>query len=228
MLLPAPVGPTTATTLPPRASNVTSCSTGLAGSYPKLTCSNRTAPGPAGNGRASSRSGTPGGAVSTSCSRRADTIAFWYCSLIVPTCCSLPRIVPIAVARMMNPPACMWPDSTATPPSRNSDRWLPPPMARMIGVKSANSLIRRIVRSKNVSQELPYLPISCPSVANALITWTPAMFSVSTDIVRSPASITALLAGWTFLPKRTMYHVHSGSGTKAASASHGLMPAAIM
>jgi hypothetical protein len=67
-----------------------------------------------------------------------------------------------------------------------------------------------------------YLPISCFSVANALTTCTPAMFSAMIETFLSSASMTALAAGWTVRLNRRMYHVQNGSGRRLSSASHGL------
>ena len=92
---------------------------------------------------------------------------------------------------------------------------------RITGVKFANSRTRFITLPKKSQQFSPYLAISCRSVANALITWTPAMFSVMISRLRSPASIIACSVGWALRLNRRMYHVQTGSGASASSATHG-------
>jgi hypothetical protein len=221
VVVPAPVGPTIATMLPPFTSKLTSFNTGFAASYPNVTFSNRTAPGPGGRSRAPIRSGTVAGAINTSCSRFDDTIAFWYCSLITDTCWSRVSSAVIADASTTKSPAASFPLITSTPAARNSVRCDAVPIARMTGVKFANIRIRFSTRSKNVAQFASYFAISCRSVANAFTTCTPAMFSVMIETFRSSASITAFAAGCTFFPKCRMYHVQTGSGASAKSATHG-------
>jgi hypothetical protein len=116
-------------------------------------------------------------------------------------------------------PAASLPFSSSTPPAKNNARYDACAIERMTGLKFANKRMRASVRCLNVSQLAAYLSISCRSVANALTTCTPAMFSVMIETLRSSASITFLAAGWTILLKRRMYQVQTGSGISASSAT---------
>ena len=62
VVLPAPVGPTIATTSPGCASSETCCSTGVSGSYAKLTSSKRMSP----RNVMSTASGESAGSISVS------------------------------------------------------------------------------------------------------------------------------------------------------------------
>ena len=75
VVLPAPVGPTSATVWPGSATRSTPCSTGVCGSYAKLTPDSSTRPDVTSSVRASLASRTRGSSSSSSKMRSAPAIA---------------------------------------------------------------------------------------------------------------------------------------------------------
>ena len=101
----------------------------------------------------------------------------------------------MAAPRIRISPALKRPLMISTAAARKSVRCEAVAIERITGVKFANMRMRFRTRVKKASQFTLYFSISSCSVANALTTCTPAMFSVMMEMLRSSASITSFCAG---------------------------------